>query len=165
MTLHFGYGSNLWFKQMDGKKRCPDNTKIGKGILRDWKWFIAERPGTRIGGAANIIKSDGDFVEGYVFGLTDADEEKLDIREGSKYKKEKVEIEIDGRIEKDVMIYVDGENTNDVTDETKLKVNNNPFPCTVGCSCTYASRINKGIIDSGLSAEYVQRYIRTFIDD
>ena len=89
----------------------------------------------------------------------------MDIREGLKYQKKYVEIEIDGRIEKDVMIYVDDGNTNGATNDTKLKVNNNPFPCTVGCSCTYASRINKGIIDSGLSAEYVQRYIRTFIDD
>tara|TARA_Y100000590_G_scaffold348993_1_gene400312 strand:+ start:1560 stop:2057 length:498 start_codon:yes stop_codon:yes gene_type:complete len=165
MTLHFGYGSNLWFRQMDSMKRCPNNIKKGKGILRDWKWFIAERPGTQIGGAANIIKSNGDFVEGYVFDLSEEDEEKLDIREGTKYKKKYEEIEIDGRIEKDVMIYVDDENTNDSSDETKFKVNNNPFVCSVGCTCTYASRINKGIKDSGLSNEYIQRYIRKFIDE
>ena len=160
MTLHFGYGSNLWFEQMNA--RCPDNIRRGRGVLRNYKWIIAERPGR---GAANIIKSQGDYVEGYVFDLSEEDEEKLDIREGTKYKKKHEEIEIDGRIEKDVMIYVDDENTNDSSDEIKFKVNNNPFVCSVGCTCTYASRINKGIKDSGLSNEYIQRYIRKFIDE
>ena len=43
MTLHFGYGSNLWFEQMNA--RCPDNKRKGRGILKNYKWIIAERPG------------------------------------------------------------------------------------------------------------------------
>ena len=73
MTLHFGYGSNLWFEQMNA--RCPDNKRKGRGILKNYKWIIAERPGS---GAANIIKSQGDYVEGYVFELNENDEATLD---------------------------------------------------------------------------------------
>ena len=77
MTLHFGYGSNLWFEQMNA--RCPDNKRKGRGILKNYKWIIAERPGS---GAANIIKSQGDYVEGYVFELNENDEATLDEYEG-----------------------------------------------------------------------------------
>ena len=164
MTLHFGYGSNLWFEQMN--KRCPENIRKGKGILKNYKWIIAERPG---GGAANIIESQGDFVEGYVFILNQKDEASLDKDEGvgksGRYIKNYLEIEMDGITESNVMTYVDTNNVHDATEETRLQVNKKPYWCKVECECTYGSRINKGIRDSGLSEEYVQKYIRKFIDD
>jgi len=164
MTLHFGYGSNLWFEQMNA--RCPDNKRKGRGILKNYKWIIAERPGR---GAANIIKSQGDYVEGYVFELNENDEATLDEYEGignpDRYIKNYLEIDMDGITESNVMTYVDTNNVRDATEDTRLKINKEPYLCKVGCRCTYASRINKGIKDSGLSDEYVQKHIRKFIDE
>jgi len=72
---------------------------------------------------------------------------------------------MDGITESNVMTYVDTNNVRDATEDTRLKINKEPYLCKVGCRCTYASRINKGIKDSGLSDEYVQKHIRKFIDE
>ena len=87
--LHFAYGSNLWFEQMQA--RCSEHKKIGKGILKDYRWIIAVRKNRKP--AANIVISKGDFVEGYVFELSKKDEENLDRYEGKSYKKINLEIE------------------------------------------------------------------------
>jgi cation transport regulator ChaC len=164
MTLHFGYGSNLWFEQMN--KRCPENIRKGKGVLQDWRWIIADRPGS---GAANILESQGDFVEGYVFELSEIDERTLDEKEGvnnpGRYIKKYLEIEMNDEVVPNVMTYVDENNTNNAIDKQLSNVNNKQIRCTVGCECTYASRINKGIKDSGLSDKYIQKYIRKFINE
>ena len=47
-TLYFGYGSNLWLKQMH--QRCPNSTYLGIARLKDFKWIINER------GYANVVE-------------------------------------------------------------------------------------------------------------
>ena len=163
--LHFAYGSNLWFKQME--TRCPEHKKIGRGILRNYRWIIAQRQGKRP--AANIVVSEGDFVEGYIFELSPNDEKRLDVSEGMANQNkgyDKINLNIDFDLEyKSCMTYVDKNNVEHVSDAEKERVNQNKYECSVGCLCTYTSRINKGIMNSGLSKEYVERYIRKFIDE
>ena len=155
--LHFAYGSNLWFEQMN--QRCPEHKKVGKGVLKNYKWIIAQRGIKRP--AANIVWSEGNFVEGYIYELTKKDEKRLDVSEGRLY--EKVFLNIDFNLDfKSCMVYVDKNNVEAV--RGLEKVNTNKYECSVGCMCTYASRINMGILDSKLSEEYVERYIRKFIE-
>ena len=165
MTLHFGYGSNLWFEQMNS--RCPDNIRKGKGILKNYKWIIAQRQGKTP--AANIIVSEEDFVEGYVFELSPNDEKRLDVSEGMANQSigyEKINLNIEFGLEyKSCMVYIDKNNVEHVRDEAKKRVNEQKWRCSVGCECTYASRINKGVIDAGMSETYVKKYIRKFIDE
>ena len=141
MTKHFGYGSNLWFKQMH--ERCPKNKGIGLGKLKDYRWIISRR------GYANIVESKGDYVIGYVYELNPKDEKKLDDKEGAgdAYTKEYLKIEVDGE-EYECLVYIDRKRT------TECK----PWD-------EYVTRINNGVKDS-LSDEdgYVEKYIRKFID-
>ncbi|KJZ74834.1 hypothetical protein HIM_05743 [Hirsutella minnesotensis 3608] len=71
---YFAYGSNLHIKQM--KKRCPNSRYIGYARLADYRWQINER------GYANIVQSQGHWVDGLVYEIDDKDEAKLDINEG-----------------------------------------------------------------------------------
>jgi gamma-glutamylcyclotransferase (GGCT)/AIG2-like uncharacterized protein YtfP len=142
--------------------RCPEHKKIGKGVLKDSRWIIAVRKNMKP--AANIVISKGGFVEGYVFELSKKDEENLDRYEGKSYKKINLEIEM-GLEYKTCMVYVDKKNVSQAGDIQKESVNTNQYKCTVGCLCTYGSRINKGIKDCQLSEKYVERDIRKFIDN
>ena len=159
MTKHFGYGSNLWIKQMD--KRCPDNVGIDKGKLKGYRWIITEERGY-----ANIIESKDDYVLGFVYEISATDEKELDRNEGAteragfKYTKEKLEIEVSGD-KYECLVYIDRKNI--VGGVGALQTI--PKPCSVGCACTYTDRINNGVKDS-LSDEdsYVEKYIRKFID-
>ncbi|KAM7220638.1 gamma-glutamylcyclotransferase, partial [Rhypophila decipiens] len=96
--LYFGYGSNLWHKQM--AQRCPGAEFLGIARLRAYQWMINKR------GYATIAKVDdpsdpgsdsggGDEVEveienvnhkntvwGAVWSLTPDDEAALDKDEG-----------------------------------------------------------------------------------
>lgn len=74
MKKYFAYGSNLSFKQMG--ERCPKHKKVGKGVLEGYKWFISSR------GYANVIKSPGDIVHGFVYEISKDDERTLDRCEG-----------------------------------------------------------------------------------
>ena len=159
MTKHFGYGSNLWIKQMD--TRSPDNEPIGKGKLKGYRWIITEERGY-----ANIVESKGDYVLGFVYGISATDEKELDKNEGAterqgfKYTKEKLEIEVSGD-KYECLVYIDRKNI--VGGVGALQTI--PKPCSVDCECTYTDRINNGVKDS-LSDEdsYVEKYIRKFID-
>jgi len=73
-TLYFAYGSNLHFQQM--AKRCPESRYIGHAYLFEYRWQINQR------GYANVVRSNGDVVEGLVFSLSKKDEERLDRNEG-----------------------------------------------------------------------------------
>ena len=135
MKHYFAYGSNLWVTQM--KERCPDHRIIGKGILNGYRWIISTR------GYANIVKSPPDEVYGVAYEISESDERKLDIKEGA-YRKEMLAIKIDGK-SIECLVYVDT-----VEKEGSPKQE-------------YIDRINKGISDSKLPIEYVNRYIRKFI--
>jgi len=137
--FYFAYGSNLWLEQMSG--RCPNHKVIGKGILKGYRWIISER------GYANVVKSKPDEVHGVVYEVTESDEESLDKKEGvdrGLYRKEIIVAEIDGQ-SKNCLVYVD-----------PVEQAGNPQQ-------EYMERVNKGIIDSKLSSEYVERYIRVFV--
>ncbi|CAG9940643.1 unnamed protein product [Clonostachys rosea f. rosea IK726] len=73
-TFYFAYGSNLHLKQM--KRRCPHSRYIGRARLVNYRWQINER------GYANVVKTDGYWVDGLVYEIDAADEAKLDINEG-----------------------------------------------------------------------------------
>jgi gamma-glutamylcyclotransferase len=139
VKLHFTYGSNLWRKQM--KDRCPDHRVIGNGVLRGYRWIISTR------GYANVVKSKTDEVHGVIYEISESDERSLDCWEGVQsgaYRKEMMPVEFEGQ-SRECLVYVDP-----VEEEGKPKQE-------------YIERINKGIFDSKLPQEYIDRYVRKFI--
>jgi len=145
--LHFAYGSNLSFAQMDS--RCPENTQMGIGILHGYRWIISSR------GYANVVKSDSDYVLGRIYKINKRDEDRLDEKEGfhkeegfnsvpSSYEKETLSIIADG-VSCDCFVYVDP-----VVQEGPPKNE-------------YIDRINVGIVDSEFPTAYVEKYIRNKI--
>jgi gamma-glutamylcyclotransferase (GGCT)/AIG2-like uncharacterized protein YtfP len=114
---------------------------IGHGWLKGYRWIISTR------GYANIIKSRLDEVHGVIYEISELDEQNLDHYEGVQsgaYQKEMLTIEIGGE-NKECLVYVDP-----VVEEGEPKQE-------------YIDRINKGISDSTLPPEYIDRYIRKFI--
>lgn len=139
MKLHFAYGSNLWRKQM--KDRCSDHRVIGNGVLKSYRWIISRR------GYANIIKSSTDEVHGVIYEISESDEVILDRWEGVQsgaYRKEVMRVEFEGQ-SRECLVYVDP-----VEEEGKPKQE-------------YIERINKGISDSNMPQDYIDRYVRKFI--
>jgi gamma-glutamylcyclotransferase (GGCT)/AIG2-like uncharacterized protein YtfP len=139
--LHFAYGSNLSFAQMDS--RCPKNTRMGIGILHGYRWIISSR------GYANVVKSDPDYVMGRIYKINKHDEDNLDKKEGynsipSCYDKKTLSIIADG-VSCDCFVYVDS-----VIQEGPPKNE-------------YIDRINLGLVDSEFPTEYVEKYIRNKI--
>jgi gamma-glutamylcyclotransferase (GGCT)/AIG2-like uncharacterized protein YtfP len=123
------------------KDRCPEHRLVGNGILKGYRWIITTR------GYANIVKSVSDEVHGVVYEISESDEKSLDRYEGvqsGSYRKEMLKIEM-GNESKECLVYVDP-----VEEEGKPKEE-------------YIERINKGISDSRLPPEYIDRYIRKFI--
>lgn len=74
VKYYFAYGSNLYMKQM--QRRCPNSKYVGFGRLPNFRWQINER------GFANVVHTEGHWVDGLVYEIEDTDEEKLDISEG-----------------------------------------------------------------------------------
>ena len=137
--LYFAYGSNLWRKQMI--RRCSDYRKISAGCINSWRWIITKR------GYASIVVSEGDYVLGTVYELSEDDVRSLDHFEGvaqGNYRKEIITIEVEGRDLK-CLVYIDP-----VTEEGEPKEE-------------YIARINNGIRDAGFPDEYVSRYLRPFV--
>jgi hypothetical protein len=87
-TVYFAYGSNLHLAQM--AKRCPESRYLGRGRLPNFKWQINTR------GYANICVSQGDFVEGLCFLLSQKDEKRLDLNEGvpNSYQKNSFQVDV-----------------------------------------------------------------------
>lgn len=138
-ALYLAYGSNMWEEQMT--KRCKEHEKVGKAILVGYRWIISTR------GVANVVVSPEHTVEGTLFRISASDEVSLDhferVAEGA-YGKEKLQVEHAG--EKCMaLVYVDP-----ITEE------GSPNP-------EYVVRINKGVKDAQLSAEYLASQIRQFI--
>ena len=93
-SFYFGYGSNMWRKQMT--QRCPDSNFIGIGRLDGWHWQINER------GYANVVEmtpnaqterqipiqaqsGSSSAVWGLIYTISKDDEARLDINEGVPY--------------------------------------------------------------------------------
>lgn len=146
-TLYFAYGSNLWLKQI--ALRCPSSVKVGTGILNSYKWGITSR------GYANVHPSSNDVVYGSVYALTEADEVEMDRYEGVSggcYIKKDLDVKL---------LSTEGEGTMirclvyiDPTLEGHFKPRKE-----------YIRRINSGLKDANLPAEWVQQNIRPFIPD
>jgi gamma-glutamylcyclotransferase (GGCT)/AIG2-like uncharacterized protein YtfP len=138
-VLYFAYGSNMWQQQMT--VRCPESRTVGTGRLKGWRWIITRR------GYASIVASEGDFVFGTVYELSEADVRNLDRFEGVArgcYRKELLMVDVAGR-ESNCLVYVDY-----VTEEGQPREE-------------YIYRINKGILDAGLPDEYVTGCLRLYI--
>jgi gamma-glutamylcyclotransferase (GGCT)/AIG2-like uncharacterized protein YtfP len=123
------------------KDRCPDHRVIGNGVLKGYRWIISTR------GYANIVKSKTDEVHGVIYEISESDERSLDCWEGVQsgaYQKEMMPVEFEGQ-SRECLVYVDP-----VEEEGKPKQE-------------YIERINKGISDSKLPQEYIDRYVRKFI--
>jgi len=139
MSFYFAYGSNMWLERM--KKRCPDHTIVGTGMLTGYRWIISSR------GYANIVKSTSDVVYGVVYEISSPDERNLDVCEGvarGAYRKEWLSVVVNGR-PMTCLVYVDP-----IQDEGLPKEE-------------YIRPINAGIEDAGLLPDYVQNSIRRFV--
>jgi gamma-glutamylcyclotransferase (GGCT)/AIG2-like uncharacterized protein YtfP len=137
--LYFAYGSNLCLKQMQA--RCPNHRVIANGVLKGYRWIISKR------GYANIVKSTSDEVHGTIYEISESDENRLDCCEGvhsGAYTKETIMVEVKEEAMQ-CLVYIDP-----IEKEGKAKEE-------------YIKRINRGIYDSKLPSEYVNRYIRKFI--
>ncbi len=94
---YIAYGSNLSESQM--ARRCPTATIVGTAILKDWRLLF--------NGPASIERKEGYEVPVLIWDIKEDDEKSLDRYEGypSYYRKEMLEVEIDGKIE-EAMVYI-----------------------------------------------------------
>ena len=139
--LHFAYGSNMWTAQM--QQRCPQHARLGVARLRGYRWVISSR------GYANVLRSDGDEVEGVLLELSASDESSLDGYEGvdnGLYDKHDLRVRF-GDEEVTALVYVAT-----VSDEGAPKAE-------------YVERMRNGLRDAKLSEAYVRRHVRRFIPE
>lgn len=123
------------------QNRCPHCHIVAGGVLKGYRWIISAR------GYANIVKSSSDTVHGVVYRLSGPDEQRLDEYEGvsgGSYRKELLHVEIHGAPAR-CLVYVDPIEEEGVPRKE------------------YSDRINKGIKDAQLPADYVQNFIRKFV--
>ncbi|OCL02836.1 hypothetical protein AOQ84DRAFT_357186 [Glonium stellatum] len=167
-TLYFGYGSNLWLRQM--RLRCPTSEYLGVARLRGYRWIINGR------GYANVVESQADnetansadVVYGLVYSLLPTDEARLDVNEGvpEAYTKETMAVDFwasdpsvdDGQVDvskppqdKEALVYIDRKR---VTEDKPKK--------------EYIYRMNMGIrdaLDMGVPKKYVDGVMREFIPE
>jgi gamma-glutamylcyclotransferase len=144
-NYYFAYGSNIWLEQM--RYRCPASEFVDIGILSDWQWFISGR------GYANVRRSAGDVVYGFVYTLTPNDEEILDGIEGvpkQHYQKQLLNIDLMGkRVSIKGLVYVDDLRMTDGVVKEE-----------------YIARMNYAIKDAeekGIPKEYFEKYWRPFV--
>ena len=139
LRYYFAFGSNLSKEQMAA--RCPESSYFMSGKLANCVWFINDR------GYANIKPSEGDFVLGEIFALSEKDIEHLDVYESvseDMYHHESHTIQIqEGNCE--CLVYVD---LNQVLGEPQFE---------------YIKRINQGIESANLPMDYVNKYIRPYV--
>lgn len=167
-TIYFGYGSNLWKKQMH--KRCPTSKYLGIARLNGYRWIINKR------GYADIVEIEKekldspqaykDEVWGLVYSLQEQDEDNLDMNEGVPiaYTKENLTVDYwhaqpnnkppnmkEKPEEVDMLVYINRKMTR--PDKPKEE---------------YVYRMNMGIKDAvkeGMPQEYVDKVMREFISD
>ena len=138
---YFGYGSNLSKEQME--IRCPESKYYDSGKLLDYSWLINAR------GYASIKPSEGEFVLGEIFTLSQQDIEYLDIYESVEegmYLKSNLSVQTSKGII-DCLVYIASDSTPGIPQEE------------------YIQRINLGIKSANLSDDYVQKAIRPFIPE
>jgi len=138
---YFGYGSNLSKEQM--AIRCPESKYYDSGKLLDYSWLINAR------GYASIKPSEGVFVLGEIFALSQEDISYLDIYESVEegmYLKFNLSVQTSkGPV--DCLVYIASDSTPGIPQEE------------------YIERINLGIKSANLPDDYVQQAIRPFIPE
>ena len=141
IQCYFGYGSNLSKEQM--AIRCPESKYFTSGKLSDYSWLINAR------GYASIKPSEGEFVLGEIFTLSQQDVNYLDIYESVEedmYSKSNLSVETSkGTI--DCLVYIASDSTPGIPQEE------------------YIQRINLGIKSANLPDDYVQKAIRPFVPE
>ena len=164
-TIYFGYGSNIWQKQMH--MRCPTSEYLGVARLDNYRWMINDR------GYANVVQVQtppaaepnyANVVYGLVYSLQPTDESDLDGNEGVPfaYTKEYLPVSFWAKEEedkpidlhkpaknKDMLVYI---SRNHVTDSKPKH--------------EYIYRMNMGINDAlkeGVPKDYVQDVMRKYI--
>lgn len=98
--LYIAYGSNLNKEQM--KRRCPQAKPVGTIMLKNYELQF------RI--YLTIIPKQDSEVPVAIWEITERDEESLDLYEGypKQYRKEYLDIEIQGRREKALVYIMNG---------------------------------------------------------
>jgi gamma-glutamylcyclotransferase len=164
-TIYFGYGSNLWHKQM--LMRCPTSEYLGVARLDNYRWMINDR------GYANVVQikspssaepNYANVVYGLVYSLQPSDESRLDDNEGvpvaytkedlpvSFWPKENEHEPVDlhkPAKKQDMLVYISRKHVTDSKPKHE-----------------YIFRMNQGINDAlkeGVPKEYVQEVMRKFI--
>ena len=138
---YFGYGSNLSKEQME--IRCPESKYYDSGMLLDYSWLINAR------GYASIKPSEGEFVLGEIFTLSQQDIDYLDIYESVEecmYLKSNLSIQTSKGII-DCLVYIASDSTPGIPQEE------------------YIERIYLGIKSANLPDDYVQKAIRPFVPE
>jgi gamma-glutamylcyclotransferase len=165
LTIYFGYGSNLWQKQM--LMRCPTSEYLGVARLDNYRWMINDR------GYANVVQIQSpssvepnyaNVVYGLVYSLQPSDERRLDKNEGvpiaytkedllvSFWPKENEHEPVDlhkPAKKQDMLVYISRKHVTDSKPKHE-----------------YIYRMNQGINDAlkeGVPKEYVQEVMRKFI--
>ena len=138
---YFGYGSNLSKEQM--AIRCPESKYYDSGKLLDYSWLINAR------GYASIKPSEGEFVLGEIFTLSQQDINYLDIYESVEegmYLKSNLSVQTSkGPI--DCLVYIASDNNIGKPQKE------------------YINRINLGIKSANLPDSYVKKAIRPFVPE
>ena len=93
MPLYFAYGSCMNQKDI---ARTVDAEFIGAGRLHNYKLAFTRYAEFRGGGAADIVESEGSYVEGVIFQVPDF--KRLDAREGHPYiyKRREISLQVTG---------------------------------------------------------------------
>ena len=138
---YFGYGSNLSKEQM--AIRCPESKYFTSGKLLDYSWLINAR------GYASIKPSEGEFVLGEIFALSQQDISYLDIYESVEegmYLKSNLSVQTSkGPV--DCLVYIASDNNIGKPQKE------------------YINRINLGIKSANLPDSYVKKAIRPFVPE
>jgi gamma-glutamylcyclotransferase len=164
-TIYFGYGSNLWQKQM--LMRCPTSEYLGIARLDNYRWMINDR------GYANVVQikspssaepNYANVVYGLVYSLQPSDEARLDKNEGVPLAYTKEDLPVSFWLKEnehepvdlhkpakkqDMLVYISRKHVTDSKPKHE-----------------YIFRMNQGINDAlkeGVPKEYVQEVMRKFI--
>lgn len=122
--------------------RCPHSRRLGSALLHGWRWIIASD------GYANVVPSVADAVEGILYELDAADEAALDRHE---------EVDAGCYDKRYLPVLHAGQNVLSL-------VYVSPLTDEGVATADYAIRLQKGFADAGLTAGYLARTVRRFID-
>lgn len=139
---YFAYGSNMNFKQM--KRRCSTARFLMKAKLYGYKFVYDGYSKECSGALANVVRSNGDVVEGAIYELDDKCIERLDKYEGFPvdYQRHLLEIIGDNGVKYYAYVYL-----------------REPGPSGKPGD-RYRKIILEGAKDCNLSKEYIEKYLK-----